>query len=467
MTFKKIVFLDDIARSEFWPAKEFFYDMLRTVIKQASGIKIESSVRECLKKESQISENLSNISWTQNFENLNRDYIDIIEPFISKGILIIGYEMSPGLIKYLTNKKISWIDFRISPIRFLPDLVIAVRSSLKIINKTLISKSLSRDDVEMESAKIMASYRHNENYKNTIKNKTDKILVVGQTESDASIIYNNHYLKLNDFEKEIKSFLDGRSIGYIPHPSSNQQHILKEMSFLKTLDDDISIIKTPLYDLFCQEQNYTFVGISSGALQEAEFFGKNAITLYQPICNVLYRKDKIQTNAFWQIGFKDFVSVDFWKMVIFNSRYRKATAIENFYPNELRKLHNVWWGYSAIDLRNNNILHYSSIESENKIKQILKFCLNEPSELFCKLYNFYGGEYIWNDRVVNFDLNGKIYCNNIKEGEWYFNNTTDLSIIIIWECGYWIDKATTRDEWKKLNCINNLGHKFVVTRVLK
>lgn len=441
--------------------------MLRTIIRQASGIKIESSIRKYIKNEPRTLEKLSKISWTNNFETLNNEYIDIIEPFISKGVLIIGYEMSPGLIKYLTNKKISWVDFRISPIRFLPDLVIAVRSSLKIINKTLISKALSRDDVEIESSKIVASYRHDENYKNTIKDTTDKIFVIGQTQSDASIIYNNHYLTLEDYEKEIKSNLDGRPVIYIPHPSSNEQHIKKEMSFLKTINNNITIIKTPLYELFCQKQNHTFIGISSGALQEAEFFEKNTITLFKPICNVLYRGDTNRTNDFWQIGFKDFISLEFWKMVIFRNKYRRETTIEKFCPNELRKLHNVWWGYSAIELKHNNILNHSLIQSENKIKQILKFCLNDPSESFCKLYKFYGGKYIWSDRIVNFDLNGKIYCNNIEEGKWYFSNTQELSIIIIWENGFWIDKATTSDEWRKLNCVNNLGHRFVVTRVLE
>ena len=107
MLFEKILFLDDVARSEFWPAKEFFYDMLRTIIKQSNKITIGASVRKLLENDATMSKLLAQIAWEDNYEFLHQEYIDIIQPYISERMLVIGYEMSPSLIQFLSNKNIS------------------------------------------------------------------------------------------------------------------------------------------------------------------------------------------------------------------------------------------------------------------------------------------------------------------------------------------------------------------------
>lgn len=464
MLFEKILFLDDVARSEFWPAKEFFYDMLRTIIKQSNKITIGASVRKLLENDATMSKLLAQIAWEDNYEFLHQEYIDIIQPYISERMLVIGYEMSPSLIQFLSNKNIAWLDFRISPIRFLPDLVIAIRSSLKFINKKLSANSLSKEEVELEATKIAASYRHNENYNKYPLQYKNTIFVIGQTPKDASIIKNNRYLTLQDFDGQIRLVTNKKEIVYIPHPSSNEIHVEKEVSFLKTINSNVSISHTPLYDLFSLNQDSTFIGISSGGLQEAIFFGKESIILFQPICEVLYRDDKYNSNAFWQIGFSDFLSNDFWRMVLDKKNYRRETSVQKLRKNELRQLHNVWWGYSSINIRNDDVFLQSNLNTEYKIKQMLKFCFHSPFTNSVNSYGFEGGKYFWINRVVNFSKDGKIFCNDIEEGQWLLGSTFEKSIIIIWKNGFWIDKATSINNWNELNCINYLGHKFIIKR---
>ena len=426
MLFEKILFLDDVARSEFWSAKEFFYDMLRTIIKQSNKITTGASVRKLLENDATMSKLLAQIAWEDNYEFLHQDYIDIIQPYISEKMLVIGYEMSPSLIQFLSNKNIAWLDLRISPIRFLPDLVIAIRSSLKFINKKLSANSLSKEEVELEATKIAASYRHNESYNKHPLQYKNTIFVIGQTPKDASIIKNNRYLTLQDFDEQIRLVTNKKEIVYIPHPSSNEIHVEKEVSYLKTINSNVSISQTPLYDLFSLNQDSTFIGISSGGLQEAIFFGKESIILFQPICEVLYRGDKYNSNAFWQIGFSDFLSNDFWRMALDKTNYR--------------------------------------LEIEYKIKQILKFCFHSPFGNSVNSYGFEGGKYFWINRVVNFSKDGKISCNDIEEGQWFLGPTFEKSIIIVWKNGFWIDKATSINNWNELNCINYLGYKFIIKR---
>ncbi|MEM0325197.1 MAG: hypothetical protein QXW35_04805 [Candidatus Aenigmatarchaeota archaeon] len=43
MKYKNIVCIDDCLRKEWWPAKNFFYDLIREPIKQATDFDIKSS----------------------------------------------------------------------------------------------------------------------------------------------------------------------------------------------------------------------------------------------------------------------------------------------------------------------------------------------------------------------------------------------------------------------------------------
>ena len=145
--FSNVVFLDDLTRDTWWPAKEFFYDLLREPIDQAIGIFPGPSLRqrrhdsigpELLDRTISQGRNID-VSWVNSFEQIDIETAEYLTAQIKPDMLVLGYELSPGLISFLDDKKIHWIDFRISPIRFLQDLLIAVRSSIPSLQQELAS----------------------------------------------------------------------------------------------------------------------------------------------------------------------------------------------------------------------------------------------------------------------------------------------------------------------------------------
>jgi hypothetical protein len=346
----RVGFVDDVLRHSWWPAKEFFYEILQAAMTHGLGIEVHPSLRQRLWAERTITPRSmpadvtreGDFSWARQYKEMDAETAAMIGGYLDPQMFYFGYEMSPGLRKLLNSQGIRYLDFRISPVRFLPDLAIALCSNDARMNKLLHAICLTRRDISIYAAKLGASYRLKARYGSVWQN-TDApvpLIFVGQpTDDDAVIVGGRHF----DLQEDAASFarqLAGRRISYLPHPNAEPGHIQASIAFLAGFDPAVGVLSSNGYDLLCAEEPADFIGVSSSFLQEAGFFGKSATSILPPICPLNYRDEAVQPEAYYQITFETFTSEGFLGAILGCDRAPPSPSrIAQMQPNNLRELH--------------------------------------------------------------------------------------------------------------------------------
>lgn len=464
--FKDIIFLDDLLRYDFWPAKEFFYDNLSFVIESALNIKLNESIRKSLTPDGKVF--IEKFNWIDNYSAISEEYSLFLDKIIRNNALVIGYELSPGLTNYLDSKHITWINFRISPLRFLDDLVIAITSSSEQLRVKFQSIHYPEYEIKHHAHKLSASYRHRDRY-HPIPN--DGLYFIGQTSSDASLILNNKMINVHDYKNKMLDTKKSDVIFYLKHPSSTNEHANFEINALKKIYKEVKLSNIPLYDLFFSEYDNKFISISSGSLQESVYFDKFAEFLFEPICKLSDNKD-FSCDEFVNITFNNFIDARLWEF-IFDISPQCNLNPANIKYNELRNLHNVWWGYAKVLAKETELSRELSMPVLNQIESLhkksaflAKLISSRPGKIKNIITGFSGGKYQWFDREITFTQGGDVIENNISVGEWRIINTFGKKLIVIWNGDLWIDSISTRDKWQTMNCRNNDGFTFDVKKSL-
>lgn len=373
MKYKKIICLDNIFREEFKLAKEFFYNLIREPILQATGLNIGSSPHFykyennmkngfCLKKFKFLCKNKK---WNELYNSIPRQAKLYLLSYLSENILIISYEMPKWLEKICKEEKIDYLDIRISPLRFARDLYIAIKTNNSILSKRLKQFEVFDEEIRLETALIEAQARHNLRPK---KIEDGDVIFVGQTSKDASLVNEKgDFYKLNNFD--IEEFILNKKVYYIPHPDS-KKHAEYEFNILSKFTNQVEYLDENCYNLLASTFNVTFIGISSGVLQEAKYFNKKSICLHKNICELEGKYKYIQ------IHFKSFIEPIFWHKVLkikkTAPRFKSLTLLQ---PDMLRTIHNVWWGYSKFKKQNSLIdkdafLYSGGMDIEQRLKYL-------------------------------------------------------------------------------------------------
>jgi hypothetical protein len=389
-------------------------------------------------------------------------------------MLVIGYELSPGLISFLDDKKIDWIDFRISPIRFLQDLLIAIRSSIPSLHQGLASLAVEASEIRLEASRLMAAYRHSERYarmrgETVLRDHT--VFVIGQTQGDASLVQNGQFISFETYGERLRLLLSGKRSAYVPHPVTTLEHVHDDYSFLRQLDEKMEFLNSPLYDMFCSEQSAEFVGLSSGALQEARFFRREATPLFKPICPILYPDlEPRSLLGSWQIPLATFTSPKFFRMVFGLEPKMERTPLDQVDRNQLRKLHDVWWGYAAISGRPNQETQFSQQNLEKRLSAVEKRVATSTSLLLDfprtsdPLYaGLYKVSFDWHDgSTVRLKSDGIVLRDNQAVEFWATQTQNDPSVVyVVWEIDGRFDKVVRNPEWDNIICQTDTNSFFV------
>jgi hypothetical protein len=473
----KAQFVDDLLRDQFWQAKEFFYDLIREPIFQATGSHPGLSLRQrgVLQDVVDGGARDRNSLWIDNYEQLTPSVARALEQGIDPDALAIGYEMSPGLIYFLSARGIQWVDFRISPIRFLPDLLIALRTSSPRLHASLAKAAVKAGEVRIEARKWIASFRHIERSqrKGALPTKA-AIYFVGQSGSDASLIRGSEMLRALDYRAELAEVLEGMEVIYLPHPTASEGHMRSEEHTLRDFAQSVSVSRASLYETFCSEAPAEYIGISSGSLQEAEFFERKARLLHQPICPILFPdRDDAHVDGYWQFPFQLFSRPEFFE-VLFQKRSMVAPVpLDQTRRDELRQLHDVWWGYADFASRPNGMTRALQRRLSERVDQVearvagcAELLLEEPdyqSSVYAKLYR---RVFLWVDgSQLRFTDQGDCIRNGRVAGRWRVrgSHAAQRELVLIWSQGGWVDKAMGAADWSRLDCVNNLGDRFQVS----
>ncbi len=364
--YDSIAFLDDIIRAEFWESKEFVYGLIKEPIKQGTGLSITGSAR--LHSNDWAERGFDKDAFLGIIERLGKNWMDCYNyiPNTAAELLIkslrantvyIGYEMPPWLTNILSSHSFTYIDVRLSPIRFCRDLYFAVNSNDEQIKQRLSTFEIPYDFLRVEAAQIKASIAHLRGRASAPKYE-DCLIFIGQTSTDTSLLSseNGELLRPSRFSEEIRSNRRKyKNVYYLPHPYGwgRADDELRELENI--LEEKIDICETSSYEILCYENRIGFIAISSGLLQEAKCFDKDIYYLYRPVCFIEGSEHHIN------IELDDISDPHFWSVLLPNFDFTVTShkLLRRAPPNQLRLLHNAWWGYNELMLKDRN--HYKDI----------------------------------------------------------------------------------------------------------
>ncbi len=467
-------FIDDIHRGHLWHSREFFYDLLRPVIASATGSEPEPSVRcrmwadgklEAGVRPATLEANSANL-WIGEYWALSEEAKKEYRAYISEDVLYFGYEMTPGLRGFLDESGIVYIDVRISPLRFLPDLCLAVRSNSRTINRLFGQHCIPEKDISREAAFLKASQVHLRRYSQGRNvGKEVSAYLIGQTEADASILTDRGFAKLQDFVRDIVAFADGQTLYFIPHPYCSEENNLKVVLELRNAGLEVLTVRTNGYDLLSSEQRVRLIGLSSGLLQEAPYFGQESQHLLPFICPVGYSEDTISLGAYGQFDFDWFASEEFVAALasLQTDEELPRSRVRNMKADRLRALHQAWWSYPDHVIRpsaqtratcrevSTDVLKLNhkleSLQAYRPMSRLRAACFKRHVP---RIYTWFDGACV----VLRAD--GAVFRNDVPCGTHFFTSEKGADFVILWGEGYFCDVCKWMPKTASLH-INNGG----------
>lgn len=361
MRYDTIVCLDDLLRDDFWPAKEFIYDLVRMPVFNACGIDIAKSPRRAQRSNLRPGFDIQRFqqlaghagdpeAWLKHYRGIPAPAADYLAGFIPPRALVLSYEMPDWLQKMLDARGIDWVDLRMSPLRFGSDLYIGLRTSNPALYAAAHAHAVRPHEVAAEAALLAARLRYRLRYQATAGLMEQQCVWIGQTESDASLLdENGRFVRAEHHAQTLKQLAASGPLHYRPHPMAGdfarrEREAIEQITGRKAL-----LCELDTYELLAREENMILVGLSSGVLQEAAWFGREAYALFRPISTPRFDVEHDPAGCL-QIASHVFMSQPLWSALM-DSPGQQPPLVLPPRPNHLRELHNTWWGYSTTMLR--------------------------------------------------------------------------------------------------------------------
>lgn len=360
MTYATVVCLDDLIRIKFWPAKAFIYDLIRAPVWFAAGKDIAKSPR--FGERSNLLAGFDHQrflelcgqghqapDWAELYHSVPGSAAAYLRAYIPVDALVISYEMPPWLLAVLNATGNDWIDLRVSPLRFASDLYIAARTNSPALYGALKRHAQTESAIHFEAMLLTAQIRHRLRY-DAAPTIEGALVYIGQTETDAAIVNSQGcFARINDFNAVLQAAAGESPVFYRAHPDSGEFADREHRTLEDILGRPVQRCDYETYDLMAGDANTRLIGLSSGALQEAQWFGREATALFGPVCTPTFDSN-FDPNGYLQLASHDFVSEPLWADLLGAPPRIGAVRLAPR-PNMLRELHNAWWGYASLQIR--------------------------------------------------------------------------------------------------------------------
>lgn len=340
----RIVFIENYSREQAWQDRRFIMELISPAVMQLTGQPVEPLIDTV--KHLPVLLHFQKLvpgGWEKHYFELPSPATAWLERRFGSPRLVISYEMPVWLRRFLDTRHIPWIDIRLSPLRFSHDLMLAVRSSCRALQAHLLAHQIPLSTIRLHATQMQASARRLIRLQapGSVAGFSNSLVFIGQTVSDAALLAPpRRILTLSDFAEQIKALAADRSrIYYHPHPYA-AEHALREAENLKNITGhSVSLTGLETASLLALEGDVKLTGISSGLLQEAEYFGLKTHPLYPPVCPLE------GDEACAQYYIDDLMNTRFWEGILAEGRstYRAGPG----HANRLRHLHNLWFSYGS------------------------------------------------------------------------------------------------------------------------
>jgi hypothetical protein len=257
----------------------------------------------------------------------------------------VGYELPPYLVRLLDRHAIPYLDIRIHPVRFLDDLLFAVRASHGDTQGLLADLAVHETEVIITAGLREAACR-------LISNgamPANTVIVLGQRQYDSSQIIDGKFFDAMDHRANIAA-IGARHNAVIlkPHPLERDHSLLVVAAGV--CRNILGVVNDNLYKLLSMPEVGAILTVSSSAAYEAPYFGKTVIALAELPIRLGWRGSVARADI--HLSLNDIVlSVDFWRMAL--SPYVATSEPDGIRlppkPNRLRIALDSFWNFNEID----------------------------------------------------------------------------------------------------------------------
>ncbi|MEL6718218.1 MAG: hypothetical protein AAFP82_05835 [Bacteroidota bacterium] len=233
--------------------------------------------------------------------------IEYFEPLLSNSI-VMGFEIPPYLMKICDALSVPCIGIMWDPIRFMDDVFFSFNTNHPAVFEQLSFYQLP--NFQIEQAVNFHRARH---YRKGTSIELDGTLILGQSGIFPALIENQKIKVLADAAPQIRTLSSEGAVWFKKHPFDlSTAHSIENLNRLgiQLLEQDYNT-----YDLFCASKLKKITALSSGAVIEARFFGKEAYTFVKPYYQHYQALSAHTTQARISV-FSAFHQVNFWANIL-------------------------------------------------------------------------------------------------------------------------------------------------------
>lgn len=374
----KVIILDNILRYKNGNCFNtgWMYEIFGFLIKQVSNIKVQKSLEDDNKNFydeiykalgiNVVDEN----SWISIYNAKNNEIsLNIIKRYFESS-LVIAYELHPFLQEAFDILNIPYLKFMCHPVRYMDDIFFGITSNNKSVFSKLLAYKTDENAWRLQSAFLKANTARKD-FCGEIKLNENSCVFFAQTNVDCSLLDKNKIVSFFDYQEQ---FMDNYNkynhLYYKVHPCAQNKEVIK---FIKSLKNASILYPSDItaYDLIATDKISKYFSISSGALYEAKYFGKNIeYFLHQPFMFVNdYNDDNYEYKNTYVPVYNDYWHPSFWANILedFCKTNKNINDIELNFKNKLRSILNLTWGFKDIDsVYFNNFEEYVKTKFKNK-----------------------------------------------------------------------------------------------------
>ncbi|HVB68483.1 MAG TPA: hypothetical protein VNE67_11565 [Acetobacteraceae bacterium] len=277
------------------------------------------------------------IPWSAAFDRL------VVAPLRRR--FCVGYELPPWLTRLLDAQGVPYVDIRVHPVRFMDDLMFAVRASRPDTQAALLPLAVAESAVIATAglSEAMCRFITDSNLPD------DTLLVVGQRAFDSSQIVGGGFFDVSARTAEIHALCARHpAVVLKPHPFDRASPLLKVAAGAPSRV--LGVTSDNVYRLLAQPQISALLTVNSSLAYEAPYFGTRVHALGPLRMRLAWRGAAPDPAAHTALD-GIMLAPDFWRVVL-----APCTAVSMAdgmrlpaKPNRLRIALDSFWNFQELD----------------------------------------------------------------------------------------------------------------------
>ncbi len=262
-----------------------------------------------------------------------------------RGRFCVTYEAPPYLLALLDALGAPWLDVRLHPVRFLDDLLFAVRAACPQ-SQAALADFAAPESLPIATAGLLEAMGQF-TADSAVPHGT--LLVLGQRPFDATQIVAGRFFDAFDRIPDIHAICAAYAAVALKLHPAGEAHSLPIVA-ANAPAHVLGVLGDNLYHLLALPQVAAVLTVNSSAAVEAGYFGKRVHTLAPPPLRLAWRGEPPDSNAHVSVG-DVLLTPDFWRMVL--APHAPVSVADGMRlpakPNRLRIALDSFWNFQQID----------------------------------------------------------------------------------------------------------------------